>query len=447
MIEVLLLEDDREVARLLSFALESQLGLSVREIHRTDEGIKLLDELTNMHLVIFGRMPESQDFIGRLVTLPDENAPKLVLATAAGVDNSSLLYHPSILGVVDRKNLVDDILAVLRKDPLYSGQEQASPYCKIPLSLLPRVRPLPSDVFIRLSDEKFVKLFNKGDFFEAADVEKYSKIKKIEYFHVPTECLPDYLQACRKAIDDILNADQPDERAIRNVTYELQETLHSLAGSLGATEEVQRVAQDNMKVVIKSLGALPDFTTVFRRFDQEYGKYVISHSVLLAQVACLMASRVEWMSEGTYQKLVTAALFHDIMVKNHELAKVATLEDAKARLDLLTEETLDDYRLHPTRAAEFVRRLKNTPPDVDVIIAQHHEAPRGGGFPAKITHLHIAPLSALFILAHDFVDYVLLEGNTDADIFKFLELNKPRYDLGNFKKFSRTLAMLDQSLR
>jgi response regulator RpfG family c-di-GMP phosphodiesterase len=78
-----------------------------------------------------------------------------------------------------------------------------------------------------------------------------------------------------------------------------------------------------------------------------------------------------------------------------------------------------------------------------MIISQHHELPEGNGFPNALHHTRIAPLSALFIVAHDFLFY--FERTKNANLVTFAKEQEHRYTQGHFKKILRKI-LNDQSV-
>ena len=85
------------------------------------------------------------------------------------------------------------------------------------------------------------------------------------------------------------------------------------------------------------------------------------------------------------------------------------------------------------KAAEVAAQFGGIPSDVDTIIAQHHENCMGTGFPYRLNHTRIAPLSCAFIVAHDILCYYERVG----DQFKmenFLELKQDQYCAGHFRR-------------
>src|SRR5690606_35399917 len=161
-------------------------------------------------------------------------------------------------------------------------------------------------------------------------------------------------------------------------------------------------------------------------------KYISSHSTMLAYVSCAISAKMDWSSDTTYQKLSMAALLHDITLENDELASIQTLQELKDQADRFTEEEVRAYRFHPMSAAELCHKLPAVPSDVDVIIGQHHERPDGSGFPRKLGHSYIAPLSCIFIVAHEIVRTAFQKGSK-FDIEEVIAKNEELYSVGNFK--------------
>ena len=133
-----------------------------------------------------------------------------------------------------------------------------------------------------------------------------------------------------------------------------------------------------------------------------------------------------------------AGLLHDITVKNQSLAAIDTIEELSRRRGEFTPQEVQMYRLHSVGAADMVRRFKEVPPDVDLIILQHHEKPNETGFPRRLTANWISPLAAIFIVAHEIIHFVYrTQGGMIGFSFdkkRFFEEYGPLYSSGNFKK-------------
>lgn len=154
--------------------------------------------------------------------------------------------------------------------------------------------------------------------------------------------------------------------------------------------------------------------------------YFSAHSNILAGLLLGLATQQGWNSDKTFEKLLYATYLHDIALYDKpQLVKINSLEQLENQ-----KLTLDsyDYKLvfeHPNIAATTVAGIPNVDADVLTIIRQHHELPDETGYPAKISHKKIIPMSALFIIANDLTDYIL--ENPKGNIDTYISLAKTKY--------------------
>ena len=85
--------------------------------------------------------------------------------------------------------------------------------------------------------------------------------------------------------------------------------------------------------------------------------------------------------------------------------------------------------------------MKEVPADVDKIVYQHHELPRGTGFPEAVGHTHIHPLAACLIVAHDLVDWLIDHGGK-VDMPAFFAAHEEKFQQGVFKKILKAMKDL-----
>ena len=220
------------------------------------------------------------------------------------------------------------------------------------------------------------------------------------------------------------------------------EAVQELAAKVGFSPEVREFTKANVLKTINEIKKQPRLNAILSRLNRNRDKYISNHSMLLAHLACALAAEMEWKSETTYHKLTLAAFLHDIAIANEDLARFNTLKELGARLlaepTAFTPEEVAAFKQHPVKAAEIARLFDEVPPDVDVILLQHHERPDGSGFPRGLTHTWISPLTAVFIVAHDLVQFILEMPKgapfDEAAIQEFLGKHKEEYGFSNFKK-------------
>lgn len=181
------------------------------------------------------------------------------------------------------------------------------------------------------------------------------------------------------------------------------------------------------------------------KIDRSDNNYFLTHIGILINIASAICVQIEWDSDKTLEKFVYAAYFHDMVLANRlDLIKVNSQYD----LDKLKEScSTDEYYLvfeHANIAANIVKNVPGIPADVEGIIRQHHEHPNGAGFPAKCSEQKIMPLSVVFIVAHDFTDYIISNpkwdpNNLRGSVEDYLAGASRRYQGIHFTKVFRAL--------
>jgi HD-GYP domain-containing protein (c-di-GMP phosphodiesterase class II) len=140
--------------------------------------------------------------------------------------------------------------------------------------------------------------------------------------------------------------------------------------------------------------------------------YLKNHMDLLAEVMCEIGRSVGWVTVKTFEKLIYAAYLHDI--RYFEIPKLARIK-TKHELELirheLTEAEVFTFLEGPIYASEIAKNDYRAFPEVSKMLLQHRELPNGEGFPNRLRSSHLTPLTCLFMISHDFVDYVLENSN------------------------------------
>lgn len=439
---VLLLQDQDEVRDRLAFSLESKFNARVIEASDARAGRETLASESPPELIIFdlssGEPAELKEFWEAARSVP------VVLCRSSAKARTAPKENP-VLGEVDRANIVEGLEKILSAQ-VSSGklalEKPSEGYCRIRTRLLLSMQPLKGDLYIRLSQDHYVKLFALGDVFGGEDLEKYTTRKGVEFLYLRTEDTPEFVQKYNAELGKILNSAPATIEKTISTSAALHETAAALIGSVGFTPEVQKLALANVTLTVRSLGKSPRLNTLLKRLKSVEGTYLNTHSTLVAYVACGLASSLEWVTESTYQKLSLAAFLHDITLKNIEMAELASLDELTGTSTRFTPPEHRDFKFHPLAGAELARQLTNAPPDVDTIILQHHERPDGTGFPRKLTSAQIHPLSSVFIVAHDFVRHMLRNGNISADpvsVQEFVQAHSASYCGAHFKKLMKSL--------
>jgi len=455
--QILLALSKPEVREMLAFAVESRYGLKPFEAATAKEAIEQLADHGAIRIVI-SEYPGISDVLFRhIISLnrrrEDAEQIRTVVCCNGKPDGDVVIQKMNILGFATWGGLIDQTLAALDHAQDLEGVSRAGEAtpdsdkalsdvdtCRIKTSLLIRVGQLQAGVYIRLSPTKYVKLFQEGDQFDEADYTRILTEKKLEHLYLRHDECSEFLLKFKNDLLTLLKA----EILAPNVNPELLDAVHETAqellNKLGATREVQEVVKASIQVTIKAMGKSPKLSDILQRLTIDRDKYISSHSVLLPQIACTLAMSMEWKSEPTLQKLALAAFLHDMPLTNHKLAEITNLTELNRRGDQFTPDEVKAYKSHPLKASEMAKQFQEVPPDVDTIVLQHHERPDGSGFPRGLSHHHISPLAAVFIVSHELVT-ALFESKPFV-LEQFIESKKDLYHAGNFRKLWTHLSTL-----
>ena len=305
---------------------------------------------------------------------------------------------------------------------------------KVRTQLLLAMIPLNSDIFVRLSETKFVRMFRQGDIFDVEDLRRYTIDKKLEFLYIRSDRTDVFVNKLSKVFLNEVTA--PPRPLTQTVQLQVRglETVNELFRGIGFTPEVQGLIRTQVSMTVRSMSsestALKDILAAVAKNQGQYGP---AHSVLASYIACAMASQCSWGSKATYTKLTLAAFLHDLSLEKDWIAQIQTLKELEEHREQMTLVEYDSYKAHPLAAAELARTMKEIPPDVDVILHEHHERPGGEGFPRGLLAQAIAPLSAVFILAHELTHFYVLKP-PQTSLQDFLAKLKAEYTSSQFRK-------------
>ncbi len=435
--KILLLSDQNEETReKVVFSLESTFQASVLQAPNFDNAVEqLLAPEAPFDLLVCdwkkGSILEFEIFQKKTSTTP-------TILIVDGKPDRQPPVEWNVVAMVDRGQLINGVVSAINKQ-FEKGTLKAAPetnraaFCRIRAKLLLSVCPLRGDIYIRLSDTKFVKLFRTGDDFEMADLQKYTVKKGVEYFYIRNEETKEFIEKYDSDLQKYLKKSyQLSMQEAVKVNDSIYETVQELGKQLGFTREVQSLCRTQIRMTVKSLGKNPTLADILSKLEAFRGQYLAAHSALAGYFACAIASQLEWGSESTFQKLMLASFLHDITLENHELAKCTTIEQAEK--GDFTRAEIEAFKEHPVLSSQIASRFQEVPPDVDVIIAQHHETPEGSGFPRAIGHAYISPLAATFCVAHELAVACLDEGQKNFKVDKFLNKVREKYSSIRYRK-------------
>lgn len=255
-------------------------------------------------------------------------------------------------------------------------------------------------VYIKLSRMKYVKVFNQGTKYNRIELDKL-KAKDVEYLYIRNEDFQKFKVNFFRNNFLEFDAHLASPNELKEKLDFTHAMLHELVLNLGFSQDAIELTEKSLKaingLIEKSGDDLKNLIEGFRGGDD----YFYDHSFLTTVICCDILRKMNWYNEERMEVLGLAALFHDITLTNPVLAKITHKSDPD--LEKFSEKEVKKYFRHPLDAFELVLEYPKIPAKVGEVICQHHESPEGDGFPAALRPSNIDPLSAVFIIAHDFV--------------------------------------------
>jgi HD-GYP domain-containing protein (c-di-GMP phosphodiesterase class II) len=410
-----------------------------------------LIEIQNMNfdLVIIEHLSKAQAMLKSFIALQS----KAYFIVATPKEHAKILkLSISHLALIDTNafaaNLQVALVSIAQKDQFQvsgehntntntnSKQENADDFefVSLPTENFIKTGAVIIDVYIRMPQGNYVRLYKIGDDLDNNDIRQLKK--RGESFYQKIQKSTQVTSAIRpettlKNLDQALDKDKlPFDQAAALFNQSIDQ-VRDLLQNGGFDQNAQMIAKKSIELAVRALGSKPRLATILKQLKDKSGDYIITHSFLVGQVACALAYQMQWPSSSTYLKLSLAAFLHDISLNSTDLALIDYLPDAESSGRFSHQDILA-LKMHPVKASELSRNFTEIPSDVDQILNQHHERPDGKGFPKQISGKAISPLAALFIIAHDMVHAMYKDETLTYQ--KFLHDRQDYYSVGQFKK-------------
>lgn len=319
------------------------------------------------------------------------------------------------------------------------GSEPVAAFQKVRLINFYRFNRVLCQVFIKLSDRKYVRVFNADVKYTKKDLD-HLREKEVTHLYIRNDDFHLFQNAFNRRpflVSDGNHQDDPHEAMA--LTHTL---MHELVKELGISDAVVKMVESSVKHVTKLAEQSSSLRSLFENYHQKED-YFYDHSFLAAAVSCEILNRLGDKNESSRNDIVMAALFHDSTVKNVGLARISMLNDP--RLSHFTKDEVLEYLSHPSDIAEKIEDEKHVSARALTIIRQHHEKPDGSGFPLNLKDGQIEPLARVFILAHEFVNMMDRHDYDPGMVGVVLEKLRKTYNEGLFRETMQAfLEVYDQ---
>lgn len=251
------------------------------------------------------------------------------------------------------------------------------------------------DVFIKISEGKYLKILHAGDSFSMDRIEKYKKEKNVTMLYFHQKDRQKYIQYSNFIVKNLVGSDKVSTKVKVGLLKGLSQTMIEEAFSVGLKPQVVDQAKEvceNVYQMIEKQGDLYQALKDLNDLDPD----AFTHAFLTSLYSSAIIKQFDWQSKLTIETVAMACMFHDI--GKLKMSK----ETVRLRPENMMSEQLEQYHNHPVWGVEIIQGNRLINNSVKQIILQHHEFFDGTGFPGGLKRSKIQTLSNICALANQF---------------------------------------------
>ncbi len=272
-------------------------------------------------------------------------------------------------------------------------------FVPIPIHEFVNGMQIPVDLYIRLSEEKFVLVAKAGAHSNVDQFKKYQN-KEVSYLWVKRK---EYYKLAHQSVNvagiALAKKDLNDSQKTSIVTHAAR-TMFRQMDHLGLDMETYNNARPIAEAVI---GLVENHRNLHDLFSSLSGTsdQLLSHSVAVSSLSVMLGSQLGYEKKATLEKLAMGGLLHDIGLKG------IPRDIATKPLAAMTTDEIQIYETHPYKGMQMLVSLGIVPDDIVSIVYEHHENAIGQGFPQRLRDVKMHPLAKVVSLADAYAELII----------------------------------------
>jgi len=411
-INFLVIEDEPEVADVICLFLGGYFSASFTVATCGEEAVEILKNEKNHFQMIVSdyNMPNGNgSFVFEYVKKNIKQTPFLLVTSESWTDHKEF-HNIDGVGYVS-KPFIDDIL-IKEAERLFKTYQldvnMDHKYVGISLPTLANINTISHPLFVKLSDDKFIKILNADSIVSADEIQKFRQ-KGISYLFVERVNFPSFIRAFK---EKVLNQMLFKSDSLKTFeSFELSAVVHEVVlgamKNFGISKETEELARKNIDMVRNISEKFPEINSVFQWAAYSEQEYSFSHSVLICYLATEVVRNINFSSPYSSEILSLAAFFHDLSLESNQIKNELRFLKAVAMNSKINKDDLAAVKSHPLTSSESLKKWLACPVELQTVICEHHERPDGSGIPIGKMAENIHELSACFIVCEDLVQLFL----------------------------------------
>lgn len=312
----------------------------------------------------------------------------------------------------DLKECVQTAIDWAKKEEFDESIQEVDPKDYLPMKIRSffLYDAFPFDLYLAITTKSYIKIISAGKPYTHATLSKYAR-KNVKYLYIKKDEQIKYLEEESKKCLKALKLAKPDDKGIYLLLLRSITILHQFILALGVTDTVLVLTNVIAETIVNQYKSLISLKPILKAYPSFY-QGIASKSLLTALISQAIAWKVGWESQTTKMKLAVCALLQDITLPEESMAKANSLKSEYIKGHDARD--IEEYKVHPIKAAEFAKQFTNFP-DIDYIIEAHHELPNRKGFPNRPSSSKLTQICAVFNVSQHIA--AELDGEKLSDIF------------------------------
>jgi hypothetical protein len=414
---ILLVDNRPKASQLYSVGLEAYVGATVIECHNIDEAAEYL--FSNAPRIVITRSPiEQRDIALKFAILIEQKKLEtelIVLGTTKISSHQATLFDEN----VEVREVIKKCASILDVSARDMADQDVGNYYRIKINLLCAHLVLICSVYRMNIKGEYIKFLDTGHKIHPEILMILSSSNE-EHIYVEASDRLKFVNSltvflAERLADDNLSLE--DSLLFANQGYRV---VREAARKMMITPEIIQMTEANINTMTSIVNRMPKLKQMLQMTTKDVN-VMFRHSLLTCYIASHIIDKMEWGNQEQKVKIAFVSFFHDISINEDAHVLVHTDEELE-RLDATQEQKINIKR-HAINSAKILNKYYTSLPfGVETIVKQHHGSRDGVGFCSY--PMSISPLALVFLVAEEWVGYILKAEALGAHLSKEEALDK-----------------------
>lgn len=311
-----------------------------------------------------------------------------------GISNSKVFPLDKV------ENLITHLKTLISPD-----SHEVTGYISVPADALKHFKILPFDLYIRISEGKYLKRIPANEDIDDTTVDAF-RAKGISELYFEKKYNRDFSLLLLNNMINKVERDYKTEGEKQKAVNEVFVTTKELVQSFGLPPRVVEVCESVIESISTDVLKGKDKFSNYLTQMKSQNSAALNFQYRFVELTSFIATQiVDSLNEGDkaeqIRKIVFASFFCDISLSDVSMLDYRTEESIK---DLFPDDKKAVLE-HALKSSQIAAKYKNAPPLSDIIIKQHHGSVDGTGF--KDASGDILPLSRCLMAAQELAFAIL----------------------------------------